>query len=85
MMPTMVELLMLMRVGGCRWPRYSKVSRSTFASIVLRNSVPSLALAVEAAQDVDCTIEDNGFVRLGDGAKKKYACCSVACIGAAEI
>jgi hypothetical protein len=47
-MPTAVELLPLIGVGGLRWLISCRVSQKIVACLQLRNEAPSLALAVEA-------------------------------------
>jgi hypothetical protein len=47
--PTIVELSMWMRVGGCGSPNSFKVSSIIFASLAFKKRVPSSAFTAEAA------------------------------------
>ena len=76
--PTVVELSIWMGVGGCGWPSSSKVSHMTLASFALRNNAPS-------SEDVNCTVEFDGFAVDWDGAEEEKSRRSAFCVCSAEI
>ena len=46
-MPSAQLLSMMIMVGGCRWPRLSRVLQNTVVSLVARKSAPSLAFVAD--------------------------------------
>jgi hypothetical protein len=54
-MPTAVELLQLMGVGGCGWPFSLRMSQNIVACLQFKNNAPSSASAAGATTNRNTT------------------------------
>jgi hypothetical protein len=84
-MPTAVELLQLIGVGGWGWPISSSASLNIVACLQLRKRAPSLVSATEAAKSEECSVQLDGPCRIQFPSHEKISACTTVSVGFVEV